>query len=102
MFKAASLAALVAGALVLAGPAFAISSESADDSAGGANITDPDSQIDEITSPSDGTDGSATIEVPPIDAPGDSDDYAPPESEDESGDAPAAAPADPAPASTGN
>jgi len=95
MFKAASLVALLAGALVLSSPAFAISSESSDDSAGGANITDPDSQIDEITSPSGGTDGSATIEIPPIDAPGDSDDYTPPDAEDDSGDVPAeSAPAD--------
>jgi hypothetical protein len=95
MFKAASLAALVAGALVLSSPAFAISSESTDDSSGGANITDPDSQIDETTNPGDGTDGSATIEVPPTDMPGDSDDYTPPESDDDSGDVPAeSAPAD--------
>jgi len=98
VYKAASLAALLAGALVLSSPAFAISSESADDSAGGAAIADPDDQIDEITSPSGGTDGSATIEMPPIDVPGDSDDYTPPESEDDSGDAPA----DSAPAGTSN
>jgi len=99
MFKAASLAALFAGTLVLSSPAFAISSESTDDSAGGANITDLDSQIDEITNPSDdGTDGNATIEVPPTEVPGDSDDYTPPDSEDDSSDVPS----DPVPADTGN
>jgi hypothetical protein len=98
MFKAASLAAIVAGALVLSNPAFAISSESTDDSTDGANVTDPDSQIDEITNPGDGTDGNATIEVPPVDVPGDSDDYTPPDSEDDSGDVPA----DSAPADTGD
>jgi hypothetical protein len=94
MFKVAPLAALLAGALFLSNPAFAISSESSSESGAGTTIADPDDQIDEITSPSGGTDGSATIEMPPIDAPGDSDDYTPPpDSEDDSGDVTA----DPAP-----
>ena len=90
MFKIASAAAVLAGAILLSAgnPAFAISSESSTDSGAGANIADPDDQIDAITSPSGGTDGSATIEVPPIDVPGDSDDYSPPDSEDDSGDVP--------------
>src|SRR5262249_10783673 len=91
MLKVTSMAALVAGALLLSPvhSAFAISSESADDSSGGANVADPDDQMDQIANPDSGTDGSATIEIPPIDVPGDSDDYTPPESEDDSGDVPA-------------
>jgi hypothetical protein len=88
MFKVASVAALLAGALFLSPAAFAISSESSTDSGTGANIADPDDQIDAITSPSGGTDGSATIEMPLIDVPDESGDYAPPDSEDDSGDVP--------------
>ncbi|HEV8391423.1 MAG TPA: hypothetical protein VGQ35_16350 [Dongiaceae bacterium] len=85
------------GAAIVLSPlhvALAISTESATDSSGdNAPIADPDDQLDEMANPDSGTEGSATIEMPPIDMPGDSGDYAPPsDSEDDPAmDAPAPA-----------
>ena len=87
MIKVASVAALLAGAILLSPTqaAWAISSESSEDTGSGAQVVDPDDQTDQIANPGDGTAGSATIEIPPINVPGeDSGDYSPPESEDDS------------------
>jgi hypothetical protein len=81
MIKIAPVFALLAGAILLSPihVALAISTESTTgDSGSNAQVADPDDQIDEIANPSSDTDGSATIELPPIDMPGDSDDYTPP------------------------
>ena len=87
MTKLAPVLALAAGAILLlpCHVALAISTESATgDSGGNAQIADPDAQIDEIANPGSGTAGSATIELPRIDMPGDSNDYSPPsDSEDD-------------------
>jgi hypothetical protein len=94
MIKVAPFVALLAAAVLLSpvNAAWAISTESTDESTGGAAVTDPDDQIDEIANPnssadgSDDTDGSATINLPPIDMPGDSEDYTSPDSDDEPAD----------------
>jgi hypothetical protein len=88
MIKVAPFVALLTGAILLSpmNAAWAISTESSDDSSGGAAVADPDDQIDEIANPNsgtDGTDGSATIDLPPIDMPGDSDDYTSPDADDD-------------------
>jgi hypothetical protein len=85
MIKVAPFAALLAGAILLSpvNAAWAISTESSDDSSGGTAVADPDDQMDEIANPSSGTDGSATIDLPPIDMPGDSDDYTSPDADDD-------------------
>lgn len=91
MIKIAPFAAFLTGAILLApvAPAFAISTEDAPTNPDGTAVTDPDESPDDTANPDYGTDGSATIEVPPIDMPGDSDDYSPPDSEDDPADNPA-------------
>ncbi len=94
MIKIAPVAALLAGAFLLSPlhVALAISTESATDEFGGkAQVADPDDQLDELANPDSGAGGSATIELPPIDMPGDSEDYAPPSDleDDPAQDAPA-------------
>jgi hypothetical protein len=90
MIKVAPFVALLAGAILLSPgnvgfvtPAWAISTESSDDSGSGAAVADPDDQMDGIANPDPGTDGSATIDLPPIDMPGDSEDYTSPDSDDD-------------------
>jgi hypothetical protein len=91
MIKVAPFVALLAGAILLSPvtAAWAISTESSDDSGSGAAVTDPDDQIDQIANPNSGTDGtddtdgSATINLPPIDMPGDSEDYTSPDADDD-------------------
>jgi hypothetical protein len=87
MIKVAPVLALLAGAMLLPPihAALAITTESATgDSGDNAPVTDLDDQLDEMANPDWGTGGSAAIALPPIDIPGDSDDYTPPpDSEDD-------------------
>jgi len=92
MIKIAPLAAFLVGAILLApvAPAFAVSTEDAPTNPDGTAVADPDESPDDTVNPDYDTGGSATIEVPPIDAPGeDSGDYSPPDSEDDPADDPA-------------
>lgn len=84
MIKGAPLMALLAGAILLSpiDPARAVTTESTDDAGAAAAATDPDDQVDETANPNSATDGSATIDLPPIDMPGDSDDYTSPDEDD--------------------
>ena len=88
MIKVAPFVALLAGAILLSpvNAAWAISTESTDDSSGGTSVADPDDQIDEMANPDSGTDGSATLDLPPIELPGDSEDYTSPDSDDQPAD----------------
>jgi len=97
MIKIAPVLALLAGAILLSPlhVALAISTESAaGDSSDNAQVTDPDDQLDEMANPDLGADGSATIALPPIDMPGDSDDYAPPSDQEDEPAPDAPAPSD--------
>jgi hypothetical protein len=94
MIKVAFMAALLAGAVLIApiASALADSAEPASGQASGttddsAQPADPDDPIGDIATPNPATDGSATIALPPIDVPdGDSGDYSPPESDDDGAD----------------
>jgi hypothetical protein len=96
MIKVAPFIAVLAGAILLSpvNAAWAISTESTDDSSGGTSVADPDDQIDQIANPDSGTDGSATLNFPPIELPGDSEDYTSPDSEDDPADDSASPPSD--------
>jgi hypothetical protein len=97
MIKVAFMAALLAGAVViaLAAPALADSTEPASGQASGttgdsAQPAGPDDPIGDIATPNPATDPSAAIALPPIYVPdgdsGDSGDYTPPESDDDGAD----------------
>jgi hypothetical protein len=83
---------LLTGAILLAplAPALAISNEDAPTGDGGTQIADPDEAIDHFANPDTGTDGEATIEVPPIAMPGDgfNDDLSPAADDDPTAGAP--------------
>jgi hypothetical protein len=86
MTKIAPMTLLFAGAMLAAplAPAVAFSNEDAPTGDGGAQIADPDEAIDQFANPDSGTEGEATIEVPPIAMPGDgSSDYLSPDVDDD-------------------
>ncbi|MEZ5830521.1 MAG: hypothetical protein R3D05_05040 [Dongiaceae bacterium] len=85
MIKVVSLAALLVGlaAFMPIQRTMAITTETAADSGDKAQIVDSDGQSDGYLNPNPDTDGSATIDVPPIDIPGDSDEYDPPSDSDD-------------------
>jgi hypothetical protein len=90
MIKVAFMAALLAGAVLIAPVASALA-DSTEPASGNtdnsAQPADPDDPIGDIATPNPATDGSATIALPPIDVPdGDSGDYSPPESDDDGAD----------------
>ena len=87
MTKIAPITLLFTGAILLAplAPALAFSNEEAPTGDGSAQIADPDEAIDHFASPDSGTEGEATIEVPPIAMPGDgSNDDLSPDADDDS------------------
>jgi hypothetical protein len=89
MTKIAPIALLFAGAVLTAPltPALAFSNEEAPTADGGAQIADPDEAINHFADPDSGTEGEATIEVPPIVMPGDgSGDYLSPDADDDPAD----------------
>jgi hypothetical protein len=90
MIKVAFMAALLAGAVLIA-PVVSALADSTEPASGNtdnsAQPADPDDPIGDIATPNPATDGSATIALPPIDVPdGDSGDYSPPESDDDGAD----------------
>ena len=86
MTKIVPITVLFTGAMLLAplAPASAFSSEEAPTTDSGAQIADPDQAIDQFANPDSGTNGEATIEVPPIAMPDDgANDYLSPDADDE-------------------